>query len=104
MDTTLRDGEQTPNVSYTPSEKFQIAQLLLREIAVDRIEVASAHVSEGEVQAVQRITTWARKTRNHARKLTSPNVRGLRAGCAGGANPNVSIRICFALVQSAGSC
>ncbi len=67
MDTTLRDGEQTPNVSYTPSEKFQIARLLLREVGVDRIEVASAHVSEGEVQAVRRITTWARKTRNHAR-------------------------------------
>jgi D-citramalate synthase len=61
MDTTLRDGEQTPNVSYTPSEKFQVAQLLLREVKVDRIEIASAHVSEGEAQAVRRITTWARK-------------------------------------------
>jgi D-citramalate synthase len=67
MDTTLRDGEQTPNVSYTPSEKFQIAQLLLREVKVDRIEIASAHVSEGESQAVQRITTWAQKARLHDR-------------------------------------
>ena len=61
MDTTLRDGEQTPNVSYTPSEKFQIAQLLLREVKVDRIEIASALVSTGEAQAVRRITSWARK-------------------------------------------
>ena len=61
MDTTLRDGEQTPNVSYTPSEKFQIAQLLLREVNVDRIEIASARVSEGEAEAVRRITGWARK-------------------------------------------
>lgn len=61
MDTTLRDGEQTPNVSYTPSEKFQIAQLLLREVEVDRIEIASALVSEGEAEAVRRITAWARK-------------------------------------------
>jgi D-citramalate synthase len=29
MDTTLRDGEQTPDVSYTPAEKLQIARLLL---------------------------------------------------------------------------
>jgi len=67
MDTTLRDGEQTPNVSYTPSEKVQLAQLLLREVRVDRIEVASAHVSEGEAEAVRRITTWAAKTRNERR-------------------------------------
>ena len=67
MDTTLRDGEQTPNVSYTPSEKFQLAQLLLRELRVDRIEIASAHVSAGEAEAVRRITEWARKTQNERR-------------------------------------
>jgi D-citramalate synthase len=61
MDTTLRDGEQTPNVSYTPSEKFQIAQLLLREVKVDRIEIANARISEGEAAAVRRVTSWARK-------------------------------------------
>lgn len=61
MDTTLRDGEQTPDLAYTPSEKFQIARLLLREVRVDRIEVASARVSEGEAAAVRRITTWARR-------------------------------------------
>ena len=63
MDTTLRDGEQTPNVAYTPSEKLQLARLLLRNVKVDRIEIASARVSDGEAQAVQRITSWARKSR-----------------------------------------
>ena len=63
MDTTLRDGEQTPNVAYTPSEKLQLARLLLRDVKVDRIEIASARVSEGEAQAVQRVTTWARRSR-----------------------------------------
>jgi D-citramalate synthase len=67
MDTTLRDGEQTPNVSYTPTEKLQLAQLLLGHVRVDRIEVASAHVSRGEAEAVQRITEWAAKTDQLAR-------------------------------------
>jgi D-citramalate synthase len=59
MDTTLRDGEQTSGVSFLPSEKLQIAKLLLDEMKVDRIEVASARVSEGEMEGVKRITQWA---------------------------------------------
>src|SRR4029078_12182252 len=60
MDTTLRDGEQTSGVSFSASEKLTIAQLLLTEVNVDRIEVASARVSEGEFDAVKRITKWAK--------------------------------------------
>lgn len=60
MDTTLRDGEQTSGVSFSPSEKLTIAQLLLTEVKVDRIEIASARVSEGEFAAVKSITEWAK--------------------------------------------
>src|SRR5260221_2030658 len=60
MDTTLRDGEQTSGVSFSASEKLTIAQLLLTEVKVDRIEIASARVSEGEFDAVKRITKWAK--------------------------------------------
>lgn len=60
MDTTLRDGEQTSGVSFSPSEKLTIAQILLTEVKVDRIEVASARVSEGELDAVKKITRWAK--------------------------------------------
>lgn len=59
MDTTLRDGEQTSGVSFTVSEKLTLARLLLDELRVDRIEVASARVSDGELQAVQQISEWA---------------------------------------------
>ncbi|TKD65946.1 alpha-isopropylmalate synthase regulatory domain-containing protein [Flavobacterium sp. ASW18X] len=59
MDTTLRDGEQTSGVSFTASEKLTLAKLLLEELKVDRIEIASARVSEGEFQAVKNITSWA---------------------------------------------
>lgn len=59
MDTTLRDGEQTTGVSFNEVEKLSMAQVLLNDLKVDRIEVASARVSEGEFKGVQRITKWA---------------------------------------------
>ena len=59
MDTTLRDGEQTNGVSFVPHEKLMIARLLLEELKVDRVEVASARVSEGEFEAVRMICDWA---------------------------------------------
>lgn len=61
MDTTLRDGEQTTGVSFSEAEKLAIARLLLEELKVNRIEVASARVSEGEFRSVKRITNWAEK-------------------------------------------
>ena len=54
MDTTLRDGEQTSGVSFMPHEKLMIARALLQNLNVDRIEVASARVSEGEKEAVKK--------------------------------------------------
>jgi len=63
MDTTLRDGEQTPDVAYSPAEKLQLARLLLADLGVDRIEIASSRVSKGEREAARRITDWARKQR-----------------------------------------
>ncbi len=59
LDTTLRDGEQTQGVSFSVNEKVNIARALLQSLKVDRIEVASACVSEGEKLAVSQITEWA---------------------------------------------
>ena len=59
MDVTLRDGEQTQGVSFSQAEKVSIAKALLRALKVDRIEVASAGVSDGEQEALRRITHWA---------------------------------------------
>ncbi len=60
MDTTLRDGEQTNGVSFIPHEKLIVARMLLQELNVDRIEVASARVSDGEKEAVTNICKWAK--------------------------------------------
>jgi D-citramalate synthase len=68
MDTTLRDGEQTSGVSFTDEEKLSIAKLLLDDLKVDRIEVASARVSEGEYAAVKKISDWAVK-HNHIDRI-----------------------------------
>ena len=62
MDTTLRDGEQTSGVSFAAHEKLSIAQVLLKELGVNRVEVASARVSEGEFEAVRRVAAWAART------------------------------------------
>lgn len=59
MDCTLRDGEQTSGVSFLPHEKLMMARMLLKDINVDRIEVASARVSEGEKDAVKMICRYA---------------------------------------------
>lgn len=59
MDTTLRDGEQTSGVSFSTSEKMAISRLLLNELHVPRIEVASARVSDGELETVSKICAWA---------------------------------------------
>ena len=61
MDTTLRDGEQTEGVSFVLHEKLKIARMLLHDLEVDRIEVASARVSDGEKDAVKSICRWARQ-------------------------------------------
>ena len=59
LDTTLRDGEQTQGVSFSANEKLNIARALLQSLRVDRIEVASACVSDGEKEAVAQIIDWA---------------------------------------------
>ena len=60
MDTTLRDGEQTSGVSFSTTEKMAITRLLLNELNVPRVEVASARVSEGELETVSKICAWAK--------------------------------------------
>ena len=67
MDTTLRDGEQTEGVSMIAEEKLAIARALLENLKVDRIEIASARVSAGELETVRMICEWARSVDMHDR-------------------------------------
>ncbi len=53
-DTTLRDGEQTPNVCFTPEQKLEIA-MMLDDIGVGEIEAGFPVVSRKEFEAVKLI-------------------------------------------------
>ncbi|MEM2874445.1 MAG: 2-isopropylmalate synthase [Candidatus Hadarchaeales archaeon] len=54
LDTTLRDGEQTPGIALTPDKKLEIA-MALDELGVDVIEAGSAATSDGERKAIKMI-------------------------------------------------
>ena len=54
LDTTLRDGEQTPGVSLTPEDKIEIAKQLSK-LGVDVIEAGFPSSSEGEKKVVKEI-------------------------------------------------
>jgi len=68
MDTTLRDGEQTSGVSFSEGEKLSVAKVLLEDVKVDRIEIASARVSEGEFKGTKRVMEWAAQ-KGHLEKV-----------------------------------
>lgn len=54
LDTTLRDGEQTPGVALTVDEKMQIARKL-NNMGVDKIEVGFPASSKGEIKSARKI-------------------------------------------------
>lgn len=60
LDTTLRDGEQTPGVSFRPDEKLEIAKSVF-DLGVDRVEVCSAGASQDDSEALKKIIGWAKK-------------------------------------------
>ena len=60
LDTTLRDGEQTPGVAFAPAEKLAIAKMLYSNLRIDRLEIGSARVSDGEAVSVHHIIEWAK--------------------------------------------
>ena len=68
LDTTLRDGEQTPGVAFAPEEKLAIARGLLIQMHIDRIEIGSARVSEGERESLAEILQWG-KARGFADRM-----------------------------------
>jgi len=60
LDTTLREGEQTPGVSFGIDQKMQIA-CLLDEIGMDMIEVGDPNVSPDAFMFIKRVAALGLK-------------------------------------------
>jgi len=56
LDTTLREGEQTPYVNFTVDEKMEIARLL-DCVGVDMIEAGDPSVSPNVAKAIERVAS-----------------------------------------------
>ena len=79
FDTTLRDGEQTPGVSFSMREKYEIA-MKLNDAGVNIIEAGFPAVSPDELKTVKRINqelenscSLARCNRNDIDKVIESN-------------------------------
>ena len=58
VDTTLRDGEQTPGVHFAPAQKVDIAKRLAKT-GIDVIEAGFPASSAGDMDAVHAIAAAA---------------------------------------------
>ena len=70
LDTTLREGEQTPYVNFTIDEKIEIARLL-DQVGVDMIEAGDPSVSPNVAKAIQRIAALGLKAEIIAHSIAS---------------------------------
>src|SRR5574341_953598 len=61
-DTTLRDGEQTPGVAFTPEQKYQLA-CLLSDAGLHIIDMGFPSAAASERRALQLILEGKRKGR-----------------------------------------
>jgi 2-isopropylmalate synthase len=61
FDTTLRDGEQSPGASMNTAEKLRLA-IQLEKLGVDVLEAGFPAASEGDFEAVSRISEKIKKT------------------------------------------
>jgi len=70
LDSTLREGEQTPYVNFTLEEKVQIARLL-DEVGVEMIEAGDPSVSPNVAKAVERIASLGLKAEIVAHSMST---------------------------------
>lgn len=70
LDTTLREGEQTPYVNFTIDEKLEIARML-DQVGVDMIEAGDPSVAPGVARAVEQIAALELKAEIVAHSIAS---------------------------------
>ena len=83
LDTTLREGEQTPYVNFTVNEKVEIAKMLDR-VGVDMIEAGDPSVSPNVARAIERIASLGFRAEVVAHSVASrPGIDRAKACGAG---------------------
>ncbi|MBN2115660.1 MAG: homocitrate synthase [Anaerolineales bacterium] len=70
LDTTLREGEQTPYVNFTVDEKIEIARLL-DEVGVEMIEAGDPSVAPSIAKAVEHIASLGLRAEIVAHSIAS---------------------------------
>ncbi len=70
LDTTLREGEQTPYVNFTVDEKIHIAKLL-DNVGVEMIEAGDPSVSPNVAKAIERIASLGLRAEVVAHSIAS---------------------------------
>jgi isopropylmalate/homocitrate/citramalate synthase len=83
LDSTLREGEQTPYVSFTLQEKLEIARQL-DQVGVEMIEAGDPCVSPGIAAAVEKIAGLGLKAEIVAHSMATQ--KGIDKAKACGAN------------------
>ena len=85
IDTTLRDGEQSPGVVFSLQEKIRIAALL-NGAGVPEIEIGTPAMGETEIQDIRTICdmgfnfktlSWCRATKNDIRSASRAGTNGV---------------------------
>jgi isopropylmalate/homocitrate/citramalate synthase len=83
-DATLRDGEQTPGVVFSVSDKVAIAEKLA-ECGIDRIEAGMPAVSDQDFKAIKEITRLGLKSKVYTfvRAMTADIDKSVECGATG---------------------
>ncbi|MDC0598858.1 2-isopropylmalate synthase [Gammaproteobacteria bacterium] len=83
-DATLRDGEQTPGVVFSPEDKIAIAEMMA-DVGVDRIEAGMPAVSPDDYKAIKQICSMGLKSKIYtfARAMQSDIDSAVECGADG---------------------
>lgn len=93
LDTTLRDGEQSPDVRFTVQEKLRIARQL-EKLGIDMIECGFPITSPGDAEAVKLLSRHIKKAwlRPIAR-TAKPDIDAAYDAVKGAAKPRIALFI-----------